>query len=203
MSHYPRPILELISQFTRLPGIGPKTAERLVIHLAGRPKPDLAAFARALENLAGNLVTCKECGTYAEKNPCGICGNTQRDRQLICVVAKPQDLLAIERTGDFPGRYHVLGGVFNPLEGVLLEQLRAAPLVERIRRDHVREVILAFNIDVAGEGTALAIKQLLQPFTSAKTLKITKLARGLPMGSDVEYADEVTLSNALQGRREV
>lgn len=203
MPHYPRAILELITQFIKLPGIGPKTAERLVLHLANRPKPEIQRLAEAIKILGQGMSSCRECGNFAESDPCSICRDPSRDPRLLCVVAKPQDLVAIERTGDFRGRYHLLGGTVNPLEGITLNTLRSSTLVERIRRDKVREVVLAFNPDVSGEGTMLALKNLLQPQVRSQRLKITKLARGLPLGSDVEYADEVTLSHAMKGRREV
>lgn len=203
MARYAPVIIELIAQFTRLPGIGPKTAERLALFLAGQPKADAERLARAVTHVAENLHACRACGNYAEADPCPICRDSTRDKKLLCVVAKPQDLVAIERTGDFLGRYHLLGGIVNPLEGITLEQLRADALVERIKRDGVVEVVLAFNPDVAGEGTMLALKNMLQPLVRSQRLKITKLARGLPLGSDVEYADEVTLSHAMKGRREV
>ncbi|MDD5109613.1 MAG: recombination mediator RecR [Patescibacteria group bacterium] len=203
MPHYPRSILELIAQFTRLPGIGPKTAERLALYLASRPPADADALARAAAALHAELVKCKICGDYAETDPCGICRDQSRDPAILCVVAKPQDLLALERTGEFRGRYHVLGGTANPLEGVTLEHLNVSALRDRIKRDSVREVILAFNPDVAGEHTALAVRNVLSALAVSPPLKITKLARGLPLGSDVEYADEVTLGHALRGRRPV
>lgn len=192
-----------MAQFSRLPGIGLKTAERLVIHLAGRPRTEVQSFSRSLQTLADRLTSCGSCGNYTEADPCEICRNTARDPRLLCVVAKPQDLLAIERSGDFTGRYHVLGGTVDALEGVSLEQLRVDRLVQRIDHDQVREVVLAFNPDVAGEGTVLALKHALRAGAKIKPLKITKLARGLPLGADVEYADEVTLSHALAGRTEL
>lgn len=203
MSYYPRPIIDLIAQFTRLPGIGPKTAERLVMHLANQPKSDVEKFAAALMSLSQNLITCRVCGNYSDLDPCAICRNSGRDAKLLCVVSKPQDLIAIERTGQFSGRYHILGGTVNPLEGVTLERLNVKKLLERVQLDSAREVVLAFSPDLAGESTMLALKNVLQPVAKRQPLKITKLARGLPLGSDVEYADEATLSNALQGRREV
>lgn len=202
MSHYPRPIVELIAQFSRLPGIGLKTAERLVVFLASCPKPEVELFARAVGTLATAVQSCADCGNYCDATPCAICRNPSRDRQLVCVVAKPQDLLALERTGQFVGRYHVLGGTVDPLEGMTTDRLRLQPLLDRVERDRVREVVLAFNPDIAGEGTVLTLKRLLQPNGKAKTLQVTKLARGLPLGSDVEYADEVTLAHALNNRRD-
>ncbi len=203
MARYAQTILDLIAELTRIPGIGPKTAERLAIHLAGKPRADVERLSQAVARLAQQLRACQECGNFADNDPCPICRDSTRDPKILCLVAKPQDLVAIERTGEFRGRYHLLGGIVNPLEGVGLEQLRSRPLIERITRDRVTEVVLAFNPDVAGEGTALALKNLLQPYLKSQRLKITKLARGLPLGSDVEYADEVTLSHAMRGRREV
>lgn len=203
MSHYPRPILELIAQLVRLPGIGPKTAERLTLHLASRPRADAEGLARAIAAISTQLVRCLTCGDYAETNPCGICRDSSRDPTLLCVVAKPQDLLALERTGEFRGHYHVLGGIVNPLEGATLEQLNTATLAERVLRDRVQEVVLAFNPDVPGESTVLALRNFLTALKTPRPLKISRLARGLPLGSDVEYADEVTLSHALRGRRPI
>lgn len=202
MAYYPRPILQLIAQLTHLPGVGPKTAERLTLYLAGRSPAELEAYANAFTGLQQALHTCRSCGAYAEEDPCGICRSPSRDPRQLCVVAKQQDEVAIERTGQFHGRYHVLGGSVRPLDGVTLEQLRLEPLLRRLREEGVREVILAFNVDVEGEGTVLALKQALQPYVKSAGLRVTKLARGLPMGSDVEYADEVTLGNAIAGRRE-
>ncbi len=203
MAVYPRALIELIAQLTKLPGVGPKTAERLALHLASQPKSEVERLATALERLAQALRVCRTCGTYAETDPCPICRDASRDQKILCVVAKPQDLVAIERTGDFHGRYHVLGGIIDPLEDVTLDRLRAGALVERILREQIEEALLAFNPDVAGEGTVLALKNLLQPYVQSQRLKVTKLARGLPLGADVEYADEVTLAYALKGRREV
>ena len=199
---YPRAILELIAQLTKLPGVGPKTAERLALNLASRPKSDLDAFSQALLGLP-QLHRCRECGGFGDEDPCDICRSPSRDPQLLCVVAKQQDVLAIERTKQFAGRYHVLGGTVRPYDGTTLDDLRLSPLLDRIQRQRVREVIFAFNVDVEGEGTILALKQALKPLVQSHKLRLTKLARGLPMGSDVEYADEVTLSSALAGRREI
>ena len=202
VSHYPRPIVELIAQFSRLPGIGVKTAERLALHLAGRSGPELLEFAQRLEALGRQLTVCGRCQSYAETNPCQLCANSRRDSRLLCVVAKPQDLVALERAGEFTGRYWVLGGAVDPLEGVGLEQLHVEQLLRRLDDPPVHEVVLAFNPDVMGEGTMLALKFALQPLVKSRGLRVTKLARGLPLGSDVEYADEVTLAHALKGRRD-
>ncbi len=202
MAHYPRAIVEVITQFSRLPGIGLKTAERLVVYLASRPAAELAAFAERLAALGRQLTVCSRCRSYAETDPCELCVNSRRDSRLLCVVAKPQDLVALERTGEYAGRYWVLGGTVDPLEGIGLEQLHLDLLLQRLDDPPVQEVVLAFNPDVTGEGTVLALKQAVQPLVESRGLRVTKLARGLPLGSDVEYADDVTLSYALKGRRE-
>ena len=202
MNGHPPAIQRLIDRFTSLPGIGAKTAEKLVFFLLQQPAAELSAFAAALAGLPQGTVVCATCFDFAAATPCTICANPRRRRELICVVARPQDLHALEKTGDYGGVYHVLGGALDPIAGVQESNLRLQELVRRVSAGGVQEIILALNPDINGETTTLAIKRLLQPFVAGRKLKLTRLARGLPMGSDLEYADAVTLSNALSGRRD-
>ena len=200
MPRYPTAIQNLISQFAKLPGVGTKTAERFVFNLLSQPSDALAAFGSAIEHLKDTIKRCGQCHNFAETDPCHLCGDRNRNHQVICVVAKPQDVLAIEKTSTYQGCYHVLGGLIDPLEGVAPKQLTVSALVERLKTNGVQEVILALNPDMAGETTMLYLTKLLKQHPN---LTVTRLARGLPTGSDLEYTDEVTLSNALNGRREV
>jgi recombination protein RecR len=197
MTSFPPPIDALISAFRNLPGIGQKTAERFVFHMLAQPKAKLDELASALTRVKTAIRSCEVCGTYTEASPCDICRDPGRDSGLICVVATSAEQLAIESTGEFKGRYHVLGGVLNPVEGITPEQLRVTPLLTRLKAGGVREVLIATNPDMEGEATALYLFRALEPLGAS----VTRLARGLPMGSDLEYADEVTLSNAIKGRR--
>ncbi len=200
MAKYSESIQNLIDALTRLPGIGPKSAERLVFHLLNQPKPDLEKLSMMLKHLKDKIVTCSQCYNFSETDPCLICKDARRSSGVVCVVAKPQDLIALERIGEYQGVYHVLGGVIDPLEGITPDKLKIRELVARIKGGSVKEVIMALNPDLPGETTTLYLIKLLKQF---KDLRITRLARGLPIGSDLEYADEVTLSSALKGRREV
>ncbi len=200
MSPYPPSVKNLIDQFSRLPGIGPKTAERLVFFLLRQSKDNLAGFGLALEHIKDKVKVCWQCHNFSESDPCQICGDNRRNRKTICVVAKPQDLFVLEKTNEYPGVYHVLGGVIDPLEGITPDRLKIKELVEHIKDNGAAEIILAFNSDMPGETTILYLTKLLKQF---KNLKITRLAQGLPIGSDLEYADEITLTSALRGRREL
>jgi len=163
------------------------------------PANDLYSFSAALAKLPNELTTCQPCGTYSERNICDLCADTRRKIGMLCVVADHQDMAAIENTLEFRGRYHILGGVLSPLDGITPERLRIRELLDRIKSEQINEVILALNPDIEGESTMLYLGKLLIPFQT----KVTRLARGLPMGSDLEYADEVTLTDAIRGRREV
>jgi recombination protein RecR len=196
MAILPEPIARLIDEFARLPGIGPKTASRLTFHLLRVPETQALALSEALRALRASIVTCQECFNLAEESPCEICRNPSRDRALLCVVEEPLDVLAVERTGEFKGRYHVLHGAISPVEGILPQDLKIGELVERVAREPIDEVILATNPNLEGEATASYIQRQLQ----GRPLRLTRLARGLPMGGDLEYADEMTLARALQGR---
>lgn len=200
MIPYPDSIKNLIMQFSKLPSVGPKTAERLVFYLLRQPKEELERFGLALEKIKDQITICDKCQNFAEKNPCSICSSNRRNLTVICVMAKPQDLFALEKINEYQGTYHILGGVIDPLEGITPEKLNIKSLVDRIKKDNVREIILAFNSDMAGETTILYLTKLFKQF---KNIKITRLAQGLPSGSDLEYADEITLGSALKGRREV
>lgn len=197
---YPPLIQNLINQFAKLPSIGPKTAERLVFYLLKQPEKELHQFGEAIENIKGNIKACSSCFNFSESDPCPICADRRRDRKMICVVAKPQDVIALEKTGSYSGVYHILGGNINPLEDLGPENIKINELLNRLKNNEFKEIILALNPDMEGETTALYLIKLLKQFPN---LKITRLARGLPMGADLEYADEVTLENAIKERREI
>lgn len=199
MSSFPKSVQELIDVLGQLPGIGPKTAERLALFLIRQPKAFVERFLRAVEQASRGFLLCSTCGNIAESSPCAICRDRQRDGTTVCVVAEPQDVAVIERSAEYRGRYHVLGGVLNPIEGVTPDQLRINELVGRIKHDGIKEVILATNPDLEGESTALYLARHLKPLG----VKVTRLARGLPVGADIEYADDVTIQSAIRGRQEV
>jgi recombination protein RecR len=199
MRSVPRSVERLIEELSRLPGIGPKTASRLTFYLLRSPREQAEALAQAVAELHEKIVTCSVCFNIAEASPCPICGDAQRDRNLICVVEEPLDVVAIERTGHYDGLYHVLHGAISPVEGVGPEDLKIAELMRRLDEDPVQEVILATNPSLEGESTAMYISRQLVP----RQVRVTRLAHGLPMGGDLEYADEVTLTRALEGRREM
>lgn len=196
---YPQKIQNLIKKFSGLPTIGPKTAERIVLYLLSKKQNEIDEFSSSLSDLKGNISHCEICSIFSDNNICQFCSSSKREKNIICVVAKPQDVIAIEKTHNYSGVYHILGGVVNPIEGIHLEQLNFQKLVERIEKNNIREIILAFNPDIEGETTILSLQKYFKP----KKIKITKLARGLPMGSDIEYADEVTLTDALKGRKDI
>ena len=197
---YSSRILEtLIEELVRLPSIGQKSAQRLALHLLRVPREEALRLADAIRDVREKVGFCATCGNFSETDPCALCGDPQRDVKLVCVVEQPGDVLALERTGQFHGRYHVLGGALSPLEGTSPEQLRIRELLSRLRGGEIAEVILATNPNVNGEATALYLSRLLAPMG----VRITRIARGVPMGSDLEYSDLVTLARALEGRREV
>jgi len=199
MIKFPQSIQNLIDQFSKLPGIGPKTAERLVFTLLRWTLKDKEEFANALTNLNKSITHCQTCYNISEKNPCLICADKTRDKGHICVVAEAHDLAAIENTGEFKGIYHVLGGVLDPLHGVTPDKLRTNELVAKLQENKISEIILAFNPDMEGEATMIYLNDLLKPFK----IKLTRLAKGMPVGSDLEYTDEITLTNAFKNRREI
>jgi recombination protein RecR len=197
----PRPVARLIEAFARLPGIGPKTASRLTYYLFRAPESESHELAEALEEMHAGTSLCSVCFniTSNDVNPCSICADEDRDPGVVCVVEEPLDALAIEKTGLFRGRFHVLHGAISPVEGIGPEDLRMAELVTRVTREGIKELILATNPTLEGEATAMYIKQTL----SNQSVHLTRLARGLPSGGDLEYADVTTLSQALEGRQEV
>jgi len=195
--HAPSPIAALINELSKLPTIGPKTAARLVFHLLNRPRHEAQTLAEAILSVKDNVRFCSVCHSLAEIDPCEFCTDDQRDAVTICVVAEAKDVYAIERTGAFKGRYHVLGGLISPMDGIGPAQLFVKELVERIGRERPNEIILATNPNAEGEATALYLSRLLQPLGAA----VTRLAYGLPIGGDLDYVDEVTIAKALEGRR--
>ncbi len=201
MPNLPQSIQKLVDHFTTLPGIGPKTAEKLVFFLLRRPSQDLQDFGKSISNVSENVQLCSLCQNFTDSDPCSICSNPRRDKNVICVVADPLDLLAIENTHNYRGVYHVLGHNINPLEGITPNDIRIKELINRIENQNkkITEIILALDANNEGETTALYLARLLKKYK----IKITRIGKGLPMGSDMEYADSVTLTNAMEGRREI
>jgi recombination protein RecR len=195
---YTPPLARLIEQLQLLPGVGPKTAQRLALHLIKRSEQEVNALAQALVDAKKQVGVCKNCFHLSAEPVCPICRNQNRNNDLICVVSDSRDVIALEKTREYQGKYHVLGGVISPMDGIGPEQLNIQSLVRRVSQQQTKEVILAISPSVEGETTTLYIGQLLKPFT-----KVTRIAFGLPMGADLEYADEVTLARALEGRREL
>lgn len=194
--HYPQPISDLIVAFSRLPGVGPKTAGRLAFYLL-RHSDEAEDLAQAVKDALRDIQQCTICGNYTDTNPCKICSGKRRDKSLLCLVEQPRDVVALEKTGEYKGLYHVLHGVLSPMEGIGPEQLNLSGLPGRL--EGVQEVVLAVNPTVEGEATALYISKLLKPLG----IKVTRIAHGLPVGGDLEYADEVTIIRALEGRRQL
>lgn len=197
----PTPIQKLIDSFSRLPGIGPKTASRLTFFLLNAPEEVAGELSEALRDLKANTVDCPVCYnvTSAGRTECEICASVERDPAIVCVVEEPLDVLAMERTGGFQGRYHVLRGALSPIEGIGPEDLTIRPLIGRVKEGGIRELILATNPSMEGDATAMYIQQQVQ----ATGVKVTRLARGLPIGGDLEYADQTTLLRALMGRQDM
>ncbi|MFQ5459360.1 MAG: recombination mediator RecR [Anaerolineae bacterium] len=200
-STLPGPVARVIDEFGRLPGIGPKTASRLAFHLLRVKKEQTRALASALGELADGIVTCSRCRNIAEADPCAVCGDPGRDAGIVCVVEEPLDVLAIERTSQYRGLYHVLHGAISPVDGVTPADLRIGELLDRLRSESINEIILATNPSLEGDATAMYLERSIRSLPSE--VMITRLARGLPVGGDIEYADEITLARALHGRRAV
>jgi recombination protein RecR len=196
---YPEPIARLIESFMKLPGIGPKTAVRLAFFAVDMNEEDVMDFARSLVDVKRKLVYCSVCQNISDRDPCPICDDSSRDHTTICVVQDPKDVVALERMRDYHGVYHVLHGVISPMDGVGPEDIKITELIHRLEDESVKEIILATNPTVEGEATAMYIARLVKPIG----VKTSRIAHGLPVGGDLEYADEVTLSKALEGRREV
>jgi recombination protein RecR len=195
----PEAVTRLVDEFSRLPGIGPKTASRLAYYLLRAPVAQVQALGEAISTLRERITFCSQCFNITEADPCPVCTDERRERNAVCVVEEPLDVLAIERTGEYRGLYHVLHGAISPVDGIGPDDLRIAELVGRVRPAGIAEVILATNTSLEGEATAMYIQRQLLPFG----LRVTRLARGLPVGGDLEYADAITLARALEGRQEM
>ncbi len=200
MYEYPEPLERLVEALLRLPTVGPKTASRLAFHLLKAPLEEVNALASAVGELRSKMRTCELCGNYSDQPACAVCRDERRDGSLLCVVGEARDIAALERTGEYRGRYHVLGGLISPMDGIGPDQLSIKKLLERLEGESIEELILATNPTVSGEATSLYLQRLLQ---IRPDLKVTRLAQGLPMGADLEYADELTLGRALQGRSRI
>lgn len=196
---YPAPIAKLINSFTQLPGIGAKTAARLAFYILDMHENDVTAFAQNLINAKRDLTHCAICGNITDQDPCMICSDPDRDRQVILVVEDSRDVMSMERMQEYHGLYHVLGGVLSPMEGIGPDDLNIAPLIKRLADETITEVIVATNANSEGEATAVYLSRLIKP----AGIKVTRLAHGLAVGSDIEYADEMTLYRAIEGRREL
>jgi recombination protein RecR len=199
MAVYAGPVQDLIDELGRLPGVGPKSAQRIAFYLLKVPKDDALRLAKAVAEVKDKVRFCARCFNVSEHELCTICDDPRREGTVVCVVEEPRDLVAVEKTGEFKGRYHVLQGAISPIEGIGPEQLRIRELLDRIGAEGIEEVILCTNPNLEGEATALYLGRLLKPLG----LTVTRIASGLPVGGDLEYADELTLGRALEGRREV
>jgi recombination protein RecR len=199
LAYYPEPFARLIEALQRLPGVGPKSAQRMTFFLLKRPIDEVRELSEAVIALKEKITYCRICFNVTDEDPCRICADPARDARVLCVVEEPNDLLAMERTGEFRGRYHVLLGALSPLDGIGPEDIKVRELLARLEAGETTEVILATNPNVEGEATAIFLARLLRPMG----LRVTRIARGLPVGGDLEYADQVTLSKALEGRREI
>jgi len=199
MRAIPEAVSRLIDEFSRLPGIGPKTASRLTFYLLRSPKEQSLTLAEAIGQLKERIILCSVCFNITESNPCAVCQDEGRERSLICVVEEPLDVLAIERTGEYHGLYHVLHGAISPMDGIGPAELRIRELLERLKSGLVKEVLIATNPNLEGEATAMYLARQI----TSLGIRVTRLARGLPVGGDLEYADAVTLTQALEGRREM
>jgi len=199
MEYFSPPLANLIEEFSKLPGIGRKTAQRLAFYILNMDASEVNSLANAIVNAKRNTKYCSICSNLTDTDPCSICSSSQRDKTTICVVEDPRDVIAIEKTKEFHGLYHVLHGSISPMEGIGPEDIKIKELLKRIQEVDVSEVILATNPTIEGEATAMYISKLLKPFG----IRTTRIAHGIPVGGDLEYADEVTLSKALEGRREI
>jgi recombination protein RecR len=199
MSNYAGPVQDLIDELGKLPGIGPKSAQRIAFHLLKLPRDDALRLARSITEAKDKVSFCRRCFNVGEGEECTICLDHRRDQTTVCVVEEPRDIVAVERTGEYRGRYHVLQGAISPIEGIGPEQLRVRELLERLEPEGILEVILCTNPNLEGEATSMYLSRLLKPLG----LKVTRIASGLPVGGDLEYADELTLGRALEYRREV
>ncbi len=198
MDFYPVAIEKLIEEFAKLPGIGQKTAQRLALHILNLPEDEVKEFADALDKAKGTIKYCSVCGNFTDQDPCAICSNPNRDKSVICVLEQPKDVMTMEKVKEYNGLYHILHGNLSPMQGRGPQDIRIRELVARMKED-VKEVIIATNPNIEGEATAMYIAKILKPLD----VKVTRIAAGVPVGGDLEYADEVTLSKALEGRKEI
>ena len=196
---YTKPLAKLIEYFQKLPSIGPKTAMRLALHVVKMSENEVSNFANAMLDAKSKISYCSTCFNMSCSDPCEICSDTKRDKSIICVVSETKDLIAIEKTNEYKGLYHVLQGLISPIDGIGVDDIRIKELLYRVNNNDIKEIILALNPSVEGEATAMYLNKLLKPFN----IKITRIAFGLPMGSELEYADEMTLTRALEGRVEL
>ena len=197
--YYTKPLADLIECFQKLPGVGVKSAQRMALHLLKLPQNEVENFAKSMVEAKSTINYCSVCFNMSSEDPCEICTSTNRARDVICVVAETKDLIAIEKTHEYQGLYHILQGLISPMNGIGAEDIRIKELLYRVTNDNVKEVILALSPSVEGEATSLYLGKLLKPFN----IKITRIAFGLPVGSDIEYADEITLAKAIEGRHEI
>ena len=199
MQVYTEPINRLIEEFSKLPGVGRKTAQRLAFHVINRNIKDVETLYKTIVDEKKEIKYCSICCNITDKDPCSMCSNKNRDSHIICVVEDPRDVAAMERTKEFKGQYHVLNGVISPMDGIGPDMIRIRELITRLANQDVKEIIMATNPTIEGEATAMYIARLVKPMG----IKVTRIAHGLPVGGDLEYADEVTISKALEGRREI
>jgi len=198
---FPASIKKLIEEFSKLPTVGPKTAERFVFYLLRKNNQELKALSEAILSLKNNIKLCQNCFSVSETNPCSLCTNPNRSKESICVVATYRDLLNVEKTKQYNGQYHILGGVINPIEGFTPDKLTIKQLINKVNNQNIKEVIIALNPNLEGETTTLYLNKTIKQIN--QKIKISRIARGLPIGSDLEYADEMTISNALKYRNEI
>lgn len=198
MNNLAEPINKLVNELTKLPGIGPKTAQRLALYLIKAHASDCEELAYSIVNLKSKIKQCSRCFSFTDLEICDICGEPSRIKDMLCVVSEPQDILVIEKSGEYKGFYHVLGGLISPMDGVGPEQLRIKELLERTQKENIKEIIIAVSPNIQGEATSMYISKIIKPFN----IKVTRIAVGVPMGADLEYADEYTVARALEGRRE-
>ncbi|MBO7673004.1 recombination protein RecR [bacterium] len=196
---YPKAIASLIECFQKFPAIGPKSAQRMAFYLLRMPQSEVEKFAKTMLDVKQNIKTCEICFNISSTSPCEICSSASRDRSVICVVAETKDLIAIEKTNEYKGLYHVLQGLISPMDSIGADDIRIKELLNRLVNEEVKEVILALSPSVEGEATSLYLTKLIKPFN----IKVSRIAFGIPIGSDIEYADEITLARAIEGRREV
>ena len=196
---YPLPIARLIEEFSKLPGVGKRSAERLAFHVLKQPKENVERFSKALTEAKDKITFCPVCQSLTDSTPCSICANPKRDHSVICVVENPKDILAMEKTKEFSGVYHVLHGVISPIDGIGPDDIKIKELLLRTKENDVKEIIMATNPSIEGEATAMYISNLFKNFG----IKVTRIAHGLPVGGELEYADEITITKALEGRHEI